>query len=80
MPRQKLGTWIASLKTGKLPIAPPTDSIRAEVELIVSRLIEIAKTNQQTHQDVLHWLEITYIIDKLGQKIESFSALSFAEL
>ena len=62
-----------------LPIAPPTDSIRAEVELIVSRLIEIAKTNQQTHRDVLHWLEITYLIDKLGQKLEDFSALSFAE-
>lgn len=63
----------------KLPIAPPTDSIRAEVELIVSRLIEIAKTNQETHRDVLQWLEITYKIDKLGQKLEDFSALSFAE-
>ena len=62
-----------------LPIAPPTDSIRAEVEPIVSRLIEIAKTNQETHRDVLHWLEITYLIDKLGQKLEDFSALSFAE-
>ncbi|MEG4940468.1 hypothetical protein [Microcoleus sp. F4-D5] len=54
--RQKLGRWIDALKTGKLPIAPPTDSIRAEVEPIVSRLIEIAKTNQETHRDVLHWL------------------------
>ncbi|WP_373534205.1 Eco57I restriction-modification methylase domain-containing protein [Microcoleus sp.] len=62
-----------------LPIAPPTDQIRAEVELIVSRLIEIAKTNQETHRDVLQWLEITYLIDKLGQKLEDFSALSFAE-
>ena len=62
-----------------LPIAPPTDSIPAEVELIVSRLIEIAKTNQETHRDVLQWLEITYIIDKFGQKLEDFSALSFAE-
>lgn len=61
------------------PIAPPTDQIRAEVELIVSRLIEIAKTNQETHRDVLQWLEITYIIDKVGQKLEDFSALSFAE-
>ncbi|MEG4580286.1 Eco57I restriction-modification methylase domain-containing protein [Microcoleus sp. MON1_C5] len=63
----------------KLPIAPPTDSIRAEVEPIVSRLIEIAKTNQETHRDVLQWLEITYLIDKLGEKLEDFSALSFAE-
>ncbi|MEG4323579.1 MULTISPECIES: DNA methyltransferase [unclassified Microcoleus] len=63
----------------KLPIAPPTDSIRAEVELIVRRLIEIAKTNQETHRDVLQWLEITYKIDKLGQKLEDFSSLSFEE-
>lgn len=63
----------------KLPIAPPTDQIRAEVELIVSRLIEIAKTNQETHRDVLQWLEITYLIDKVGQKLEDFSTLSFAE-
>ncbi|MEG4031969.1 MULTISPECIES: Eco57I restriction-modification methylase domain-containing protein [unclassified Microcoleus] len=62
-----------------LPIAPPTDSIRAEVEPIVSRLIEIAKTNQETHRDVLEWLEITYLIDKVGQKLEDFSVLSFAE-
>ncbi|MEG4838992.1 Eco57I restriction-modification methylase domain-containing protein [Microcoleus sp. B9-D4] len=62
-----------------LPIVPPTDSIRAEVEPIVSRLIEIAKTNQETHRDVLQWLEITYLINKLGEKLEDFSALSFAE-
>jgi len=63
----------------KLPIAPPTDSIRAEVEPIVSRLIEIAQTNQETHRDVLQWLEITYRIEKLGQKLEDFSSLSFEE-
>lgn len=63
----------------KLPIAPPTDSIRAAVEPIVSRLIEIAKINQETHRDVLQWLEITYKIDKLGQKLEDFSSLSFEE-
>jgi len=63
----------------KLPIAPPTDEIRAEVEPIVSRLIEITKINQATHQDVLQWLQLTYKIEKLGQKIEDFSSLSFQE-
>ncbi|MEG3842767.1 DNA methyltransferase, partial [Microcoleus sp. herbarium14] len=62
-----------------LPIAPSTDSIRAEVELIVSRLIEITKINQVTHRDVLQWLQLTYKIEKLGQKIEDFSSLSFQE-
>lgn len=61
------------------PIAPPTDQIRAEVEPIVSRLIEITKINQATHRDVLQWLELTYKIEKLGQKIEDFSSLSFQE-
>ncbi|MFB8794259.1 MAG: Eco57I restriction-modification methylase domain-containing protein [Microcoleus sp.] len=61
------------------PIAPPTDQIRAEVEPIVSRLIEITKINQATHQDVLQWLQLTYKIEKLGQKIEDFSSLSFQE-
>lgn len=63
-----------------LPIAPPTDEIRAEVEPIVSRLIEITKANQETHRDVLDWLQITYRIDKLGQKLEDFSSLTIEEL
>ena len=62
-----------------LPIAPPTDQIRAEVEPIVSRLIEITKINQATHRDVLQWLQLTYKIEKLGQKLEDFSSLSFQE-
>ncbi len=62
-----------------LPIAPPTDQIRAEVEPIVSRLIEITKINQATHRDVLQWLQLTYKIENLGQKLEDFSSLSFQE-
>jgi len=58
-----------------LPIAPPTDAIRAEVEPIVSRLIEITKANQEAHRDVLDWLRIEHSIDKLGQKLEDFSSL-----
>ena len=30
-----------------LPIAPPTDLVRAEVELIVRRLIDITRASQQ---------------------------------
>lgn len=39
-----------------LPIVPPTDKIRAEVEPIVSRLIEITKVNREAYRDVLDWL------------------------
>jgi hypothetical protein len=58
-----------------LPIAPPTDEIRAEVEPIVSRLIEITKANQEAYRDVLDWLHIEQGIEKPGQKLEDFASL-----
>ncbi len=57
------------------PIAPPTDEIRAEVEAIAPRLIEITKTNQEACRDVLEWLRLEQGIDKPGQKLEDFSRL-----
>lgn len=62
-----------------LPIAPPTDEIRAEVEPIVSRLIEITKVNREAYRDVLDWLQVEYKIAKLGQKLEDFASLNFEE-
>src|SRR5712691_8924527 len=47
-----------------LPIAPPTDSIRAEVELIVVRLIEITQATQKTQQLVLDWLRTEYDVQE----------------
>lgn len=58
-----------------LPLAPPTDEIRAEVEPIVSRLIEITKANQEAYRDVLDWLLIEQGIEKPGQKLENFASL-----
>jgi hypothetical protein len=58
-----------------IPIAPPTDEIRAEVEPIVSRLIEITKANQEAYRDVLDWLLIEQGIEKPGQKLEDFASL-----
>lgn len=55
-----------------LPIAQPTEEIRAEVEAIVTRLIEITKINGQVYKDVLDWLQIEYKIEKLGNKLEDF--------
>ncbi|MBE9231684.1 Eco57I restriction-modification methylase domain-containing protein, partial [Cuspidothrix issatschenkoi LEGE 03284] len=62
-----------------LPIAQPTTEIRAEVEEIVTRLIEITKLNGQVYKDVLDWLQVEYKIEKLGNKLEDFAALEFAE-
>lgn len=63
----------------ELPIAPPTETIRSEVEPIVSRLIEITKTTQSAYRDVLDWLQVEQQIDKPGQKLESFATLNCDE-
>ncbi|MBS9388011.1 MAG: Eco57I restriction-modification methylase domain-containing protein [Dolichospermum sp. WA123] len=62
-----------------LPIAQPTEKIRAEVEAIVTRLIEITKLNGQVYKDVLDWLQIEYKIEKLGNKLEDFATLEFPD-
>ncbi len=58
-----------------LPIASPTDEIRKEVEPLVSRLIEITKTNQEAKQDILNWLHLEENIAKPGRKLEDFANL-----
>jgi type I restriction-modification system DNA methylase subunit len=62
-----------------IPIAQPTPTIRAEVEEIVSRLIELTKTNQTNSREVCQWIQSTHNIPKLGQKLEDFSSLSQVE-
>lgn len=64
-----------SVSVEKLPIAPPTDEVRSEVEPLVSRLIEITKADQEAYRDVLDWLRVEQSIDKAGQKLENFAAL-----
>lgn len=58
-----------------LPIAPPSDTIRAEAEPMVQRLIEITKADQQARKDTLDWLRTEFDIEKPGQKLEDFAAL-----
>jgi hypothetical protein len=57
-----------------LPIASPTDEIRAEVETIVSCLIEITKSNQEAYRNILDWLLVEQGIEKPGQKLEDFAS------
>jgi hypothetical protein len=59
----------------KLPIAPPTDAIRAEVEPAVGRLIEITRTNQEARRAALDWLRTEFGVDKPGQRLEDFASL-----
>lgn len=70
---------LKNIYTETLPIAKPTAEIRAEVEEIVTRLIEITKLNGQIYKDVLDWLQVEYKIEKLGNKLADFATLEFVE-
>ena len=59
----------------KLPIAPPTDAIRAEAEPAVARLIEIARDNQRGRRTMLDWLRVEYGVETPGQRLEDFASL-----
>ena len=56
-----------------LPIAPPTNVIRAEVELIVRRLIEITRASHQTQQLMLDWLRSEFEVQEPGARLKDFS-------
>jgi len=61
--------------TETLPIAPPTDEIRAEVEPAVQQLIEFTKANQSATRDILDWLQLEHGIEKPGNKLSDFASL-----
>jgi hypothetical protein len=58
-----------------LPIAPPTDAIRAEVEPAVQQLIALTRERRQAMHEALDWLRVEFEIATPGQKIEAFPAL-----
>ncbi len=62
----------------QLPIAPPSDTTRAEVEPAVARLIAITQANQAARRDTLDWLGVEFGVEKAGQKLEAFAGLSEA--
>jgi hypothetical protein len=59
----------------QLPIASPSDAIRAEVEPAVERLIAITRANQEARRDTLDWLRTEFSVEAPGQKLEDFAAL-----
>jgi hypothetical protein len=59
----------------KLPIAPPSDDIRAEVEPMVERLIAITREDQAARRDLLDWLRTEFDVDSPGQKLAEFAML-----
>ena len=61
--------------TKTLPIAPPTDEIRAEAAPAVERLISLANSDQDARREILDWLRTEFGVEKPGQKLEDFATL-----
>jgi hypothetical protein len=59
----------------QLPIAPPSDAIRAQVEPAVARLIELTRQDQGARADLLGWLRAEYGVESPGQRLEDFASL-----
>lgn len=58
-----------------LPIAPPTDDVRAEVEQAAGRLIEVTRSRHEGRRLMLDWLLTEFEVREPGTRLEDFSAL-----
>jgi hypothetical protein len=58
-----------SFRMEDLPIARPTEKLRAECEALTKDLVEITGNMRSAQSDVLDWLGVEYAIDKPTQKL-----------
>jgi len=58
-----------------LPIAPPSQAIRAEVVQSVARVIEITRINYEARQLVLDWLRAEFEVQEPGTRFENLAEL-----
>jgi hypothetical protein len=58
-----------------LPIAPPTDEVRAETERAVMRLIEITRVGREARRFLLDWLRTEFEVEEPGKRLENFAEL-----
>lgn len=58
-----------------LPIAPPTDTIRAEVEQATTRLITITRASREGRQLMLDWLRVEFEVQEPGKRLATFDEL-----
>jgi hypothetical protein len=63
----------------RIPIAPISDDVIAEVEPAVARLIAIAQADQEARRDTLDWLRSEFGIEQAGQKLAELGSLSADE-
>jgi hypothetical protein len=54
-----------------LPIARPTESIRAKTEAAAGRLVELTAVQQATRRVILDWLRMEHEIEKPSMKLQS---------
>ena len=58
-----------------LPIARPTDKVRADVEFTVRRLIDLTTEHQDGRRSILDWLRLEFGIEKPSQKLQNVPRL-----
>jgi hypothetical protein len=54
-----------------LPIAQPTDAVRARAEVVAARLIEITDSQHETRRTIQDWLHVEHAIDKASLKLQA---------
>jgi hypothetical protein len=59
----------------RLPIAPPSEAVRVEVEPLVARLIALAQANRETRQVTLDWLRARFGLESPGAALEALAGL-----
>jgi hypothetical protein len=62
-------------RMSELPIAEPTDAIRAGVMNHVDRLLAITASQHDTLRTLLDWLKVEHAIEKPTQRLQAFVAL-----
>jgi hypothetical protein len=58
-----------------LPIAPPTDAVRADTEQAVARLVEITRATHEVRQLMLDWLRTEFEVQEPGARLENMAEL-----
>ncbi len=62
----------------RLPIAPPSDDVRAKIEPAVMQLIDISRANVESQGMMIDWLRTEFDVDTPGMRLEDFARLDEA--
>ena len=66
----------AGFRMESLPIAEPTPAIRREIEERAGAVLELTRTAQQQARELMTWLRLEHGVEKPGQRLEAFAALT----